>query len=183
VRDWTIQVVGTFHRTEELDQSVAVEIIRERALQDADADVRDEATRLFVALAPARAHEVVPRLRARLASDDYFLPVSAMWMLLELGDRASIPLVERYRERTGIQRWQGKQAEIVLAAFEGDDVRLAERIISHDHDLMPALCRAATLMGTARLRGALSKCAAANFDAECSERCGRALSRLLAAGA
>ena len=176
LRDWAIQVVGDLVRAGGFDETTGLELIKGRALNDPDSEIRDEATRLFVALAPARAAELIPRLRARLRSKDYFLPVSAMWLLLELGDRDAIPLIQRYRDRMGTDRWQGKQADIVLAVFDRNDYVLAERIASHDHDMMHVLCRAAEALGTSALREALRKCRDGDVDADCRRWCADSLS-------
>lgn len=178
LRDWTLQVLADLMHSGEIDQATGLEIIKERALQDPDSDNRGEATRLFVKLAPNRAREVVPRLRVRLRSDEYFVAISAMWLLLELGDRESIPLIEQYRDRMSTDVWQGKQAEIVLAVFDRRDHQLADRIAAHDHDMMHVLCRAARILRSSALRGALRTCIDSAIDADCHRWCVESLKEI-----
>lgn len=183
LRDWSLQVLAGLMHAGEVDHATGIEIVRDRALRDSDSDVRDEATHLFVKLAPHRGHELVPRLRTRLRSDEYFVAISAMWLLLELGDREAIPLIERYRDRVGTDVWQGKQAEIVLAVFDGSDQQIAARIASHDHDMMHVLCRAARVLRTPPLRAALRRCIDAEIDADCHRWCVDSLNEIEAAAA
>lgn len=162
----------------DVGEATGLGIIRDRALRDSDSDNRDEATRLFARLAPTRAHELVPRLRARMSSKEYRVATSAMWLLRELGDRESIPLIERFRDEMGTDVWQGKEAEIVLALFHGKDQPLAERIAAHDHDMMHVLCRAARILPTPAIRKALRTCIGAQFDADCHQWCLTALQEI-----
>lgn len=178
LRSWAIWAAIELLGTGQLEEATVVEWVREHALTDRDPDTRDEATRSFIELAPDRAREMIPRLRARLRSKDYGLPVASLWMLFNLGDRESIPWIEEYMNRMGTSVWQGKEAEIVLEMFDGRDEELAQRIASHDHDMMHVLCRAARIMRTPALRAALAECVRGRFDPDCDNWCTRSLHEL-----
>jgi hypothetical protein len=171
VRDWAIGTLADMAAAGDVSKAEAVELIRHHAFYDRDADIRDDATRLLLRLEPEAGRELIPRLRARLRSKDYYLPVSAMWQLLELGDRQAVPLIEAFRDRMGTRHWKGKQAEIVLRLYAEDDEWLADRIVGHDHDMMHVLCRAAGIRRSPQLIEAVRRCVAAAFDPDCNRVC------------
>jgi hypothetical protein len=177
VRAWLAHALPDLASRQLVPRDSAVAILERMAGHDADSDIRDEAIGSLLQVDPSSAKALVPVLLRRLRSSDYYAPAVAMWTLAEIGSRDAVGEVRAYAERMGDQVWQGREARIVVALMDKDVDALAAQVESHDHDMMHALCRAATLLPADRLRTALEKCAV-DFDAECAGRCREALTQV-----
>lgn len=133
-----------------LDDGVVAggEDILGRLARDRDPDVRTEAISALVKVNPERARRLVPDLVKRLASTDYYEPISAMWALAELRATEAAPDVRAAADRWAPSDWHNKEATVILAYLEGRTEQILERIRSHDHVAMPWLTRAAALAST-----------------------------------
>jgi hypothetical protein len=145
-------------------------------IRDQDPDVRDAAIEELVELDPREASFLTPSLRKRLASKDLYEPVTAMWMLVRIGDRDSTDLIRKI-SRNGAYDWHRRSAAVAVMVLEDRDAEIAERIGRHDHDSMPWLSEAAQLLGTPATLAALEESAKAAPDLECRNYCRAALER------
>jgi len=153
--------------------------ILERLGRDRDPDVRTEAITALVKLNPERARRQVPSLIKKLASTDYYEPISAMWALAELGATQAAPAIRTAGDRWDANDWHHKVAAIILALLEGRTDEILERIRAHDHVAMKWLARAAALAATSDAVDALRSAGQnPNLDEECLNYVRRALSRL-----
>jgi hypothetical protein len=177
VRGWLVHVLPDILAQGSVPQLVAIRILQDIFRGDRDLDNRDSALETLLALDPASTALLIPELRRRMSSEDYYAPVTAMWVLARLDARESVDQIEAYLARTGLERWQGREAKIVLDVLRHDDAAIADQLASHDHDMTYQLCRAAVIRRTETMRTPLALCAE-TFDDECQKSCSQALQAL-----
>jgi hypothetical protein len=143
--------------------------------RDRDVDVQDVAIEELFELGPDAARKVVSDLRRKLRSKVIYEPVFAMWKLLELGDRDSLPLIRAVADAPeGEYPFHQRTARVVCMLMENPQ-EIVERIRSHDHELMQWLTMAARRLRTEEARAALQECARSAPDRPCRRMCEGAL--------
>jgi hypothetical protein len=146
-----------------------------RLTRDRDVDVQDVAIEELFQLGPLAARKVVALLRRKLKSKDIYQPVFAMWKLVELNDRESLPLIRAVADAPeGDYPFHQRTARVVCMLME-TPYEIVERIRSHDHELMQWLTIAARELRTEEARAALEECARSAPDRECRRMCEGAL--------
>jgi hypothetical protein len=176
VRDW---VAFHSHRS---GYSGAVELLT-RMTADRNPIIQEVAIGELIDLDPAAAKRVVvPRLRRRLVrSSDERVRMVAVWWLVRVNDKDSIPLIREIREKQAIGADDARFAELVLVG-RGEEV--LDRLRRHDHERTLPAIRAAFAMRTDSAVQALKACAENAPDEICRNSCRRILNQLSdAAGA
>jgi hypothetical protein len=146
-----------------------------RLTRDRDGDVQDVAIEELFQLGPSAARKVVAQLRRKLTSKDIHQPVFAMWKLVELNDRESIPLIRAVAEAQESEYpFHQKTARVICMLMENPP-EIVERIRLHDHELMQWLTIAARELRTEEARTALEDCSRGAPDRRCRAMCAKAL--------
>ena len=157
--------------------SPQAEELLQAGLNDVHPDVQDAAIEGLLALGPVHAQSLIPRLRKRLRSSDYWTPVLAMWTLARLGDEGARASISAVRSSPA-HPWHALDAAVVDLFLSGRRDEILDRLGSHDHEFTPALVRAALSIGSADAYKALQKCAENASDADCQRLCAHALTRV-----
>jgi hypothetical protein len=90
-----------------------------RLTRDRDVDVQDVAIEELFQLGPGAARNVVSQLRRKLQSKVIYEPVFAMWKLVELDDRESLPLIRAVAEAPeGEYPFHQKTARVICMMLE-----------------------------------------------------------------
>ena len=110
------------------------------------------------------------RLRRRLQSSNPNEALAASWTLAQVGDAASVPLLEEYRDSFGDWQWERKAAHVVLLYMTDPDA-VIRLVGSHDHERMLWLSYAAKLIGTPDAIRTLRECSTSAPDEECRAKC------------
>lgn len=158
--------------TRVLPQRDAVTLLQ-RGAKDRSPEVRDEALAQLAKYGPEAIRPHLRRLRTMLRSDDYMVPISAMWILARAGVAEAGDDILRY-SRSAADPWQRDAASVALMLAQGDISGIADGIRRHDHDRMKWLIQAATLSDDGAARAALGECATQLAD-ECAAMCTAAL--------
>jgi len=170
VRDWV-----AFH-SRRVGYSGAVELLA-RMTADRNATVQEVAIGELMELDMDAARRTVgPRIRRQLRSRDDDVRIVALWRLVRLGDRDSIPLIRRMREERSLLADDTEFAELVLEG-KGDEV--LDVLRQHQHERTPSAARAAMAMRSDSALDALHTCADDAPDESCRRTCRLALSDLL----
>lgn len=177
VRAWIAFAVPDLISRGAVKRAVGLRVLQAMARRDPDSDTRDTALQTLVGLDADAARDLVPELVRRLDADDYYAPITAMWALAALDATGARAAVAEYAERLGQDRWQGRQARIVVDVLTHDDEAIATQLMRHDHDMTHALCRAALLRRGQGLIPALEHCSK-TFDSECRDHCTETLCEL-----
>ncbi len=115
---------------------------------------------------------VLPQVRQKLVvwgDDDGGSVAQLMWVVAELNDVATIPLLRQLAKGQGMAT--SRNAEAVIAYLEEGAEGVLRRIREHDHDHMLWLCRVAWGVGTKAAVDALEACADSAPDDECRRAC------------
>lgn len=178
VRSWVVWAAKNFFVEGVISREDASSLLSMVAIHDRDGDNEDAATHALVEIDPKATRRLLPSLRRRIKSKDYYRPISAMWELAGLSDIDAIPTIREFIERTEPGTWRAKEALIILAVLERDDDSVVRGIAGHDHGMMPALTRAARLLATPSLKRALSRCSVDAPDAECRRWCADSMEQI-----
>jgi len=138
--------------------------------RDRDREVRDAALAALLELGPEAARAVVPDLRRRLHSADAAERIAAAWALAQVGDGASLGVIEERAETAELpdERSAALAASHVL---RGNETAVVAGLRGHDHDDLPALAAAARILGTEATLDALRDAAEAAPDNACRAAC------------
>lgn len=137
-----------------------------------DSDIRTDALRALVDLDIDTARTLLPGIRRRLRSKDFWEPTEAMWALAAMHDVDSIRLIEEAAATYAANSWQPRVAAIVVGILRGEVKEILERLRNHDHPDAPKLARAAAIIGTDEAIEALVVAAARDpADVECTKSC------------
>jgi hypothetical protein len=150
--------------------------VTSQLLDDSDPDVRAAALESLVVADPIGAARLLPEIRRRLGSADYWEPVTALWLLARLNDSDAIPQI-RELERTTTRDWHARNATVVRMLLSGESDEILARLASHDHAWTTPLAHAAVILGNEAAINALEQCVGAADD-DCAEACKMALARL-----
>lgn len=115
------------------------------ALDDADPDVRDDALTKLVQIDKSAARAQLSRVRGKLRSSDDFEVASAMWVLAELRDTDSLPVLEEMSDSPRTP-WLAKVASVAALVLSGNAQEIQDRIRRHDHATMRELAHGAILL-------------------------------------
>jgi HEAT repeat protein len=151
-------------------------VLLEPLLDDRDPDVRSVAVEELRRVDPSTLERQLPRLLAKLHSEDIFEPVTALWTLAQLRAEDARADIQQIVEEP-YEPFHARIAEIVLAVIDGDDEAIAARIAAHDHDAVPWLAHAGRMLGSQSVRRALEELERSAPDEECRRFCQRALDR------
>jgi len=99
LRAWVAHALPDLVERGAVTVDVASSALLQIARRDSDVDIRDEAVRSLLAVDPEAARDLVPLLRRRLNSRDYFSPVTAMWTLATLGESSARAAIQEYGRR------------------------------------------------------------------------------------
>ncbi|MGH3041053.1 MAG: HEAT repeat domain-containing protein [Gaiellaceae bacterium] len=126
--------------------------------RDREAAVRDAAVTALVGLGPVAVRPLVPDLRRRLHSPDLENRCAAMWALADLGDGASLSVIEARSEAadTAVERSAARAAALVL---KGDEVAVIAGLGEQDDEAAAAFAVAARILGTEAALDALRRVA------------------------
>lgn len=163
VRDWVVSAAP------ELLGRASIPLLLSLA-RDRDDGVANGAVHELLLLEPASLQPLLRRLRSRLASADMYTPIAAAWTLARIGDRESLPLIQRLAE-TSSMPWHRKAGSVIAMFLAGDHHAILDAIRQHDHERMSWLARAAVLMGTEEARLCVEQCAQSAPDADCRTTC------------
>jgi len=138
--------------------------------RDREPAVRDAAVEALFALGPEAAAPLAPDMRRRLQSSDARERIAATWALAALGDSASLRAFSARAEsaETHAERSAARAAILVLREDEG---AIAEGLLRHQHEDVPALAVAARTLGTDVTMAALRQAAAEAPDEVCRSAC------------
>jgi hypothetical protein len=115
--------------------------------RDREPAVRDAAVTALVGLGPDAARPLVPDLRRRLHSRAAEQRCAAMWALAEIGDDASLPVIEEHSgaAETAAERSAARAAVLVL---RGDEAAVIAGLREQDDEAAAAFAVAARILGT-----------------------------------
>jgi HEAT repeat protein len=139
-------------------------------LDDPDPDIRVMAMSSMEEVDATAIARLARRLRRRIQSSNPYEALATSWTLAQLRDRASVPLLEEYRDAFESWQWQYKAAEAVLLYMTDPD-EVVRRVRDHDHDRMTWLSYAASLIGSPEAIAALRECSTGAPDPECRGKC------------
>lgn len=131
--------------------------------RDRDDAVREAAVGALLALDPESASTIAPDLRRRLHSADAGQRIGAAWALAELGDRRSLPRLAN-QARSAVTPEERGAIRAALLVLEQDEDGVISGLRAADASSMPALARAARLLGTPATLAALEERAASAPD-------------------
>jgi hypothetical protein len=141
-----------------------------------DADVSDSAIDDLLTVDAPAVKRLLPVLRKKLRSADFWEPVAAMWTLAKIGATERLDDIRVVRDSEPVE-WPQRTATVVCWLLEGDADEILRRIESHDHDLMGALAHAAAMIGSPEAWRVLEDCAVTAPDEDCRHFCSEALER------
>jgi hypothetical protein len=126
--------------------------------RDRDPAVRDAAVTALLGLGPDVARPLVPDLRRRLHSPAAEQRRTAMWALAEIGDDASLPVIEERSgaAETAAERSAARAAALVLGR---DEAAVIAGLREQDDEAAAAFAVAARILGTEATLGALRRAA------------------------
>jgi HEAT repeat protein len=126
--------------------------------RDRDPAVRDAAVTALLGLGPDAARPLVPDLRRRLHSPAAEQRRTAMWALAEIGDDASLPVIEERSgaAETAAERSVARAAALVLGR---DEAAVIAGLREQDEEAAAAFAVAARILGTEAALDALRRAA------------------------
>jgi HEAT repeat protein len=141
---------------------------------DPDPDVRGIAVDALASLDRRHLTSLIPSLRQRLESSDDSEVISTAWRLVRLGDVDAVDQIEEFRERFDPSWWQYKAATVIVLALRTPQ-EVPSQIRAHDHDHMPWLSYAATLIDVPGAMAAVEDCKTSSPDEDCRRACAHAI--------
>ena len=145
-----------------------------RLLHDADPDVRGYALDAIGVVQPEALAKLVPQLRRQLGSPNDAEALRAAWALVQLRDVDSLADVEALRDRHRDQPSDARfrAADVAVTAL-ADPETVATAIRNHDHEHMPWLGYAASLIDSPECVAALAWGREELPDDACRAACAR----------
>lgn len=122
----------------------------------------------------------LPRLRRRLSGKDWHSMGFVFWLMADLRDADSLPLIKRAMDRAVSDNmpYVAKLGSVIGSVIRGEEDAILAAIREHDHDRMQWLVEAVRRMDTSVAHAALDACATrGGIDVECRKLCRSALIR------